>query len=218
MKRLGDPPYLCLVTPGILSSSNLDTEISTIVETARRAASEGVAMIQIREKDLSVRSLFELTRSIVNGLAEFDTLVLVNGRADIAVAAGADGVHLPGNSIPVSVLRRVFRSDLIIGVSAHSPEDVVAAKSDGADYVYFGPVHSTPEKPDPAGIDALREACDAGAGLPVIGIGGINENNIAEVFRAGASGIAAIRAMNDDEARGRLFDRLAALSVARALR
>jgi thiamine-phosphate pyrophosphorylase len=150
----------------------------------------GVGAVKIREKDLDDRSLFGLAR-----LARADlpptTRLLVNGRLDVALAAGADGVHLPADGVPAAALRARFGNDVLIGRSTHRVEEVERARDEGADYVTFGPVYETPGKGAPVGVAELARA--AAAGLPVYALGGVTLERLGEVAAAGASGIAAIR-------------------------
>ena len=126
--------------------------------------------------------------------------VIVNDRLDVALAAGAAGVHLGGESVPAREVvrwcrRRNAPAGFLIGVSCHSLEEAREAEDSGASYVFFGPVFETPSKKKfgpPQGIARLGEACRA-VRIPVIAIGGVNEGNVAECLRAGAAGIAAIR-------------------------
>jgi thiamine-phosphate pyrophosphorylase len=142
----------------------------------------GTEYVQIREKDLSARELFSLTQAVVAARGKRTTRILVNTRADIAAAAGADGVHLPANAA------RVNLPGLLVGRSCHTLADVRAA---GADYVTFGPVFHSPGKGTPIGVDQLREACRLC--VPVFALGGITWGNATECIEAGAAGIAGIR-------------------------
>jgi thiamine-phosphate pyrophosphorylase len=164
-------------------------------------AAAGVDALQLREKQLDDLGLRRLARSARAALPP-PALLLVNGRADVAVAAGADGVHLPADGVPAGALRTRFGSGLLIGVSTHRLEEVERARRDGADYVVFGPVYPTPAKAvygAPAGTRALARA--AALGIPVYALGGVTLERFAEVAAAGAAGVAGIR----------LFQRLAAL-------
>lgn len=163
----------------------------------RALASAGIGdlgAVQIREKDLEDRPLWELARRARTVLPP-PARVLVNGRLDVALAAGADGVHLPSDGVPVSPLRERFGPGVLIGRSAHRVEEVERARDDGADYVTFGPVYATPGKGPPVGLAALeRAALSAGtAGLPVFALGGVTLPRFGELARAGAAGVAAIR-------------------------
>src|SRR5262245_17693557 len=134
-----------------------------------RVSAAGVDAVQIREKDLDDRSLWELVRAARTILPPA-TRLLVNGRADVAIAAGADGVHLPSDGVPLAALRRRFGPELLIGASTHTVEEVERARDAGADYAVFGPVWETPGKGPPTGGGALARA--AASGLPVYALGG----------------------------------------------
>lgn len=192
-------PITYLITAGEVNDANFREASLRVLDIIRVAVEENVSMIQLREKALCGRLLCEL----VSGASEIRrgsaTKLLVNDRADIALACGADGVHLTATSLPAKSIRRVFPSGFIIGVSTHTVEEVVSAAQDGADLAVFGPVFSTPGKGEPTGLELLAAACAAGGKLPVIGLGGVDETNFLAVIDAGASGCAAIRAMNDME-------------------
>jgi thiamine-phosphate pyrophosphorylase len=153
-------------------------------------ATAGVGAVQIREKDLGDGTLWEITRT-ARALLPPPLCLLVNGRADVAVAAGADGVHLPADGLPVAALRRRFGPGLLLGVSTHDPAEVARARDEGADYATFGPVWETPGKGPSTGTAALARA--AAAGLPVFALGGVTIPRFGEVAAAGAAGVAAIR-------------------------
>lgn len=158
----------------------------------------GVEALQVREKKLDDRALYELARRVVT-LAAGRMLVLVNGRADIALAAGADGVHLPAEGLPAAPLRRRCGPAFLIGRSAHTVEEVAAARGEGCDYAFFGPLRPTPSKPGPTavpGISGLAAACRGG--LPLLALGGIETAaDVALAAEAGAAGVAGIRAFAD---------------------
>jgi thiamine-phosphate pyrophosphorylase len=165
----------------------------------RRAAEAGVDWIQIREKDLDARSLAELVRSALAETRATGARIVVNDRLDVALAAGAAGVHLGGASLPVEMVaewrRAANREQFLIGVSCHSPDAAHAGERGGADYLFFGPVFATPSKAPfgpPQGIERLREVCRA-VKIPVLAIGGVTPENAARCLEAGAAGIAAIR-------------------------
>ena len=165
-----------------------DRKQADILASVKRAVQNGVDMIQVREKDLDARSLFELVRNIVEAVEGTPTRVLVNDRLDVALGAGAHGVHLPANGFPIQAVRGLIG---LVGVSTHTFGEVQQAQSEGADFVVFGPIFDTPGK-TPLGVDQLRNVTRA-ASVPVLAIGGITEENISEVIRAGAAGIAGIR-------------------------
>jgi thiamine-phosphate pyrophosphorylase len=155
-----------------------------------RLADAGVDAVQIREKDLDDRAVWEITRA-ARAILPPTTRLLVNGRADIALAAGADGVHLPSDGVPPAALRRRFGPGLLLGVSTHTVAEVERAQDAGADYATFGPVWETPGKGPATGTEALARA--AACGLPVLALGGVTIDRFGEVAAAGAAGVAAIR-------------------------
>ena len=158
-----------------------------------------VDAVQLREKELTDRRLLELGRR-ARAAAPRELRILINGRADVAIASGCDGVHLPSDGMPIAALRHRFGDRLLIGCSTHHPDEVEAARRDGADYVVFGPVLPTPSKAaygPPPGLEGLSRA--ARHGLPVLAIGGIGPDEMAAAAEAGASGAAGIRAFHDLE-------------------
>ena len=163
-------------------------------------ATAGVGAVQIREKDLSDRALLRLAleaRSLLPALVR----LLVNGRLDVALAAGADGAHLPADGLPVASLRQRFGPEPLLGLSTHLPDEVARAAAEGADYVTFGPIHAVPGKDGPLpGLAGLRRA--AAHGIPVYALGGVTLEGLdaagrraalEEIAAAGAAGIAGIR-------------------------
>jgi thiamine-phosphate pyrophosphorylase len=168
-----------------------DASLSACV---RRALAWGVDYIQIREKDLPDRALFKLTCEIVALAHKTKCKVLINGRADIALAAGAAGVHLPVTGLRISDIRSFSPRKLIIGTSVHSIREAKCAYSMGADYLLLGHLFPTPSKSDlgpPLGLDYLRKLC-ATVPIPVLGLGGIRPELIRSVLDAGSIGIAGV--------------------------
>jgi thiamine-phosphate pyrophosphorylase len=162
--------------------------ITNSLEVALRAAREGADMIQIRAKQLSGRALTDLVRKVVGA----ESPVLVNTRTDVALACGAQGVHLPAQSIAPRAIRRIAPAGFLIGVSCHSIEELKAAEREGADFAVFGPVFASPTKPvRPVGMDALRAATKS-VELPVYALGGVTPENAPLCIQAGAMGIAGI--------------------------
>ena len=193
--RLGRPA-LYLITRGELTPANFHTRKSEVLDAISVAVQEKVELVQVREKLIDTRRLFSLVRDARSITQGSRTRLLVNDRADVAAAAAADGVHLTSTSIPASVIKKNF-SELIIGVSTHTADEVNAARSNGADFALFGPIFETPGKGEPAGINVLGDICAAAHEFPVLAIGGIDETNFQDVLEAGAAGFAAIRSLND---------------------
>ena len=158
------------------------------------ALDAGLPAVQLRDRDLPGRPLLALAERLRELTKRAGALLLVNDRVDVAVAAGADGVHLGSTSMPVDVARRLLPPGALVGVSTHTVPEVAAAT---ADFAFFGPVHATPSKAafgPPQGVPRLREAV-ATARVPVLAIGGITRLHIPEVRGAGAAGVAVIRAI-----------------------
>ena len=171
----------------------------------------GTGALQLREKDLDDRDLYALAR-LARTLLPPPFPLLVNGRLDIALAAGADGVHLPADGVPAAPLRARFGAGgttLLIGSSTHSVAEVERARDEGADYATFGPVYATPGKGAPVGLRELARA--AATGLPVYALGGVTLERFGELAAAGAAGIAAIRLFQS-------VDAMNLMRVARAAR
>ena len=156
-----------------------------------------VDWIQVREKEMSARALTGLAASLVNT----GPRIIVNSRVDIALAAGAHGVHLPAGSIAPSRLRPLTGPDFLIGVSCHSIAAMLCAEDEGADYVYVSPIFPSPSKPGygpPLGLALLAEACRR-VRIPVLALGGVNEENAPACVAAGAAGFASISAFSARE-------------------
>ncbi|WP_287155510.1 thiamine phosphate synthase [Candidatus Solincola tengchongensis] len=169
------------------------------LDVVRAALAGGADAVQLRDKEVGGAELYRLALEaleLVRGSGG-GRLFLVNDRVDVALAAGADGVHLGQEDLPASAARRILGAGAVLGVSASSVEEALAAEREGADYLGVGPVFPTPSKPDaggPLGLEGLRAIRNA-VGLPLVAIGGINEDNLEEVFAAGADGIAVISAV-----------------------
>ena len=182
-----------------MTAQNFSQKKSQTLELIEIAAQSNISLIQIREKKLSARLVFELARAAVKITQNTGTKLLVNDRADIALAANADGVHLTARSLSAGAIRRAFPKDFIIGVSTHTIEEAGNAKNQTADFVTFSPIFSMPNKDKFQGIENLREVCEKLKPFPVIALGGIDETNYKSVLENGASGFAAIRFLNDAE-------------------
>jgi thiamine-phosphate pyrophosphorylase len=195
-------PIIYLITSGTTTNKTTpDSEdFFQLLNLVRAAVAAEIPLFQIREKNLSARLLYELTTraaALVQGTA---TRLLVNDRADIALSAGADGVHLTSRSLPVSVVRITYGSQLIVGVSTHGIDEAKSAQAGGADFVVFGPVFETESKRmfgEPQGTTRLAEVVAAIPELPVIAVGGVSVDNFEDCLQTGAAGVAAIRLLND---------------------
>jgi thiamine-phosphate pyrophosphorylase len=204
-------PLLCYVTDRRgLHVANPAESVAALTQTIEEIAAAGVDWVQIREKDLPARELASLTRKTLAIAANVSAKraspirVFVNDRLDVAVAEGAHGVHLGEVSLPVAEAKRMIASAMrkkaieesfLVGVSCHSLEAAQAAQRDGADYIFFGPVFATPSKAPfgaPQGLARLAQVCRA-VSIPVLAIGGIGQETMAECTAAGALGVAAIR-------------------------
>lgn len=191
--RISCPAYL--ITDGSLTPETFSKNMPDLLSLVTKAVEKGISMIQIREKNLTARQLFELSRAAALLTRDSAAKLLVNDRADIAFAAGADGVHLTSHSLPAAVIRQNFPAEFIIGVSTHSLETALAAKEQGTNFVTFGPVFPTQSKTEygsPQGIEKLGEVVKALDGFPVFALGGINGSNYRETIKAGAGGVAGI--------------------------
>jgi thiamine-phosphate pyrophosphorylase len=202
-------PILCYVTDraGLPPPAGHDP-FSSLRSKIALAITAGTDWIQIREKNLPASDIAQLLRAALAAARLRDTAgpspgthILVNDRLDVALAVAADGVHLGENSLPVSEVTRFLRGfqkpfpKFMTGASCHSLASAQAAEADGADYLFFGPIFTTPAKAafgEPQGLPRLREVCRA-VKVPVLAIGGVTAPNAALCLDAGASGIAAIR-------------------------
>lgn len=159
------------------------------------AVQAGVNLIQLREKDLASRELLELAGAAVEICQGSDTRIVINDRLDIAMAVGAHGVHLGGQSAPLEVVRQQMGKDLLIGASCHSLEEALQAEAGGADYILLGPIFDTPSKRPygpPLGLDKLSEVTNR-IRIPVLALGGITVERVRICLKAGGTGIAGIR-------------------------
>ena len=193
------PLELPIIYPITSGATRTPEDILALVEAAVAAK---VPLFQIREKTLSARVLYEITERAVEITRGSDTRLLVNDRSDIARAAGADGVHLTAQSLRVDVVRKIYGPEFLIGVSTHSLDEASAAQVGGSDFVVFGPVFETESKREfgePQGLKRLEQVTRELRGFPVVAIGGITLENVRACFEAGASGVAAIRLLNDTE-------------------
>jgi thiamine-phosphate pyrophosphorylase len=182
---------LYLVTDGRQTRGR---NLVAVVDQALRA---GVRAVQLREKRLSARDLALTAEHLLPAVRGAGAALLINDRVDIALAVGADGVHLTRKSLPPAEARRLLGREKLIGISCHSAAEAREAAEAGADFVVLGPVYPTPSKASygpPLGPEVLREA-RAVCAAPLIAIGGITAARAAEVLAAGADGVAVISAV-----------------------
>lgn len=196
-KFLPQIPLVYLITDGETDPQNFSLRLPKTLKIIETAVQAGVSLVQIREKTLPAKFILELSREAVSITRGSPTKLLINDRADIALAAGADGVHLTSNSIPTRVIRQYFPKDFIIGVSTHTLGKAKLARCEGADFAVFSPVFYSPNKGKPQGTAGLSKVCRALNPWPVVALGGIDETNFAETLDAGAKGVAAIRLFSD---------------------
>lgn len=186
-------PIVCVVTRarGVVGSP----ERLALLSRVGAAAGAGATMIQVRERHLDDRALLAFVREVLDATRSTPCQVIVNDRTDIALTAGAHGVHLKHDGVSVADVRSIAPAALLVGRSVHSEAEAVARALDGGcDYLFFGTVFPSTSKPDDhavAGIDQLRRVC-ASVALPVVAIGGMTIGRTAQVARAGAAGVAAI--------------------------
>ena len=182
-------PCLCLVTDRSLCNGD------QLVERVAAAVSGGVDLVQLREKDLPGGELMELARKLRTVTAG-KALLVINDRLDVALAAGADGLHLPEGSISVRDARRVAPAHLLVGRSVHSPDEALLASREEAHYLVLGTIFPTTSKPgtETGGLARIRATASL-VETPVLAIGGVDSRNVASVVEAGAQGAAVISAI-----------------------
>jgi thiamine-phosphate pyrophosphorylase len=179
-------------------------------EMALEVLKAGVRWIQYRNKDGSRREIFRESLNLRKITRDFNSMLIINDHADIALAADADGVHLGQDDLPLKEARKIMGSDKIIGISTHSLDEAIDAGRSGADYIGFGPIFHTLTKDagSPKGNSLLGEIKNK-VHIPVVAIGGINLENVRSVFEAGTDAIAvssAILSGKIEENVGRFFD------------
>jgi thiamine-phosphate pyrophosphorylase len=170
-------------------------------------AAAGVEYVQLREKDLTARALEALALKAMTAIAGSRTKLLINSRADVALACGAHGVHLPANDLAASevreILARAGRSEAVIGVSTHSASEVASAEAHSANFAVFGPVFEKSGSANREGLEQLRRIChrkdSAQPPMPVWALGGVTLENAPQCVAAGAAGIAGIRLFQEND-------------------
>lgn len=179
---------ICLVT---------DRRRADPVLQAKRAADAGIDLIQVRERDLEATELVAIVTAVIHAVRRTKTRVVVNDRLDIALACGADGVHLRSNSIPAPAARALAPAGFLVGRSVHGAGDAIRAAAH-VDYLIAGTVFATASKPDAGliGADGLR-AIVAAVRVPVLAIGGVTADRVETIAESGAAGLAAIGLFSD---------------------
>lgn len=186
----------------LITDRKLTADRCSLLTAVREALKGGVKAIQLREKDLDTRQLLKLAYKMKAVTKKYDAKLFINDRFDIALAVGADGVHLTQNSIPADAVRRAAHasrvtrhaSRFLIGVSTHSLKEAKEAEKAGADFITLGPIYRTPSKlkyGKPLGLDTLKQVSRK-VSVPVFAIGGIKRQRISDVMKTGASGVALI--------------------------
>ena len=178
----------------LITDRKLVTRYSSPVTAVEKALEGGVKAVQLREKDLDTRELLKLAYRMRDLTKRYNAKLFINDSFDIALAVGADGVHLTQRSIPAEAVRKAVKKKLLIGVSTHSLKEAKEAEDSGADFITLGPVYRTPSKlkyGKPVGIGTLKKVSKS-VKIPVFAIGGIKINKIKEAKKAGAYGVAMI--------------------------
>ncbi len=175
--------------------TDLVTPERTVLKDIEDAYRGGADVVQLRSKKISDLDFFDIGKEVRKLADRYKKLYFVNDRIDIALSTHADGLHLGQNDLPVAMARKIARN-LLLGKSTHSLEQALATAEEAVDYIGVGPVYGTPTKPgySPVGLDLIRAVAHK-IKKPFIAIGGIGRDNVTEVLRAGASRIAAVRAI-----------------------
>lgn len=164
-----------------------------LLDSIEAALKGGVQDLQLREKDLPLKDLHSLAVVLRKMTARYDARLYINGRVDIALMVGADGVHLPEAGMPANEVKACY-PHLLVGVSTHTLDGAKQAQKDGADFITFSPLFETPSKKEygpPKGLESLRTVCKE-VQLPVLALGGISKNRVSTVLEHGAHGVALI--------------------------
>jgi len=180
-----------------LVTDRAQTHGRNLLDVVDRALAGGVRAVQLREKDLPTLDLYRLAEKLLPRTQAAGAALLINDRVDVALALGADGVHLTRRSLPPAEARALLGPSRILGISCHAVAEVEEAAAGGADFVVLGPIFETPSKRPygpPLGTSLLREARTRTA-LPLVAIGGISPGRVPEVMAAGAHGVAVISAV-----------------------
>lgn len=195
----------------VMDGSDLDSEPgrARVIDALR----SGVGCVQLRDKHGDTQSLIERTRALLQLAAPWDVMVIVNDRVDVALAAGAHGVHLGQSDTPMTEARQWLGEQAVIGLSIEHPDQLKAPDAIAADYLAVSPVFDTPTKTNTApawGLNGLRQARRA-TPLPLVAIGGIDATLLPEVWSTGVDGVAVVRAISNAEDTGKAASKLRAL-------
>ncbi len=178
----------------LITDRKIVTRHASLVAAVEEALKAGVKAVQLREKDLGIRDLLDMAYKMREVTGKYNAKLFINDRVDVALAVGADGVHLGQNSMPVYAVRKISKDKLMIGASTHGIKEALDAEKGGADFITLGPVYQTPSKikyGKPVGVETLKEVRSK-VSIHVFAIGGIKEDKVKEVMDAGADGIALI--------------------------
>jgi thiamine-phosphate pyrophosphorylase len=190
-------PQLYYITDRRQFPGNSQEQERRLLEKISECSAAGVDYIQLREKDLCTRALESLAEMAVAALGGSRTRLLINSRTDVALACGADGVHLPGNDLPASEVRalwmRAKTSAPVVAASAHSRAEIDYAESHGADFAVFAPLFEKAGTTNACGLEEFRQICRRSGKMPVFALGGVSLENAPLCLEAGAAGIAGIR-------------------------
>jgi thiamine-phosphate pyrophosphorylase len=190
-------PLIYLISDGSITNGNYEKRSADLLELIDAAVRFRIPLVQIREKDLSGRHLFDLASVAVRKTGGSATRLLINDRLDVALASGADGVQLTSNSFSPDAVRQVAPDGFVVGVSTHSTDEIQRAKATRADFAVYGPIYETPGKGSATGLNKLGEIVRTTDQFPVLALGGVDYTNYRDVLNTGAAGLAAIRFLND---------------------
>lgn len=179
-----------------LITSQNDMDDSEFIDRIALILNAGVKLIQYREKNKTAKEMINIAKKLRQLCSMYDALLIINDRIDIAKIVDADGVHLGQDDIDINSARKLLGEDKIIGISTHKPDDAIIAQENNADYIGVGPVFKTPTKPTttPVGLEYVKWVSQ-NIKIPFYAIGSIDETNVNEVINAGATRVAAIRAL-----------------------
>ena len=182
----------------VTNSDEMDRD--EFLRRVEAALKGGVTLVQLREKDMSGREFYTLAMEVHAITKKYDVPLLIDDRLDIALAIGAEGVHIGQSDIPVHIARKILGDEMIIGATAKTVEQAIEAERDGADYLGVGAIHPTTTKVKTVltSVETLDEIADS-ISIPIVAIGGLKRNNLEVLKGSGASGIAVVSAIMNAE-------------------